>query len=75
MSYLILKPKTKKQEKFFIDLAQLLKVPVQKIEPQFLAGGKATKKELEVLFSKPLGKLSTAKQLLAELKDRNAKKR
>jgi hypothetical protein len=50
----------------------------KKLTPHDLAfgiGRKATKGELEELFSRPLGKLSTSKELLAELKERNAKKK
>lgn len=50
----------------------------RKLTPHDLAfgiGRKATKEELEELFSRPLGKLVTAEELLAELKERNAKKK
>ena len=50
----------------------------RKLTPHDLAfgiGRKATKEELEELFSRPLGKLVTAEELLAELKDRNAAKK
>lgn len=41
----------------------------------FGLGRKATKAELEELFRRPLGRLSTSEELLAELKERNAKKK
>ena len=50
----------------------------RKLTPHDLAfgiGRKATKEELEELFSRPLGKLVTAEEMLAELKERNAKKK
>ena len=50
----------------------------RKLTPHDLAfgiGRKATKEELEELFSRPLGKLFTAEEMLAELKERNAKKK
>jgi hypothetical protein len=50
----------------------------RKLTPHDLAfgiGRKATKEELAELFSRPLGKLVTGKELLAELKERNEKKR
>jgi len=50
----------------------------RKLTPHDLAfgiGRKATKAELEELFSRPLGKLSTAEKLLTELKERNAQKK
>jgi hypothetical protein len=50
----------------------------RKLTPHDLAfgiGRKATKEELEELFSRPLGKLVTAEELLAELKERNEKKK
>ncbi len=50
----------------------------RKLTPHDLAfgiGRKATKEELEELFSRPLGKLVSAEELLAELKERNAKKK
>jgi hypothetical protein len=49
----------------------------RKLTPHDLAfgiGRKATKEELEELFSRPLGKLVTGEEMLAELKERNAKK-
>jgi hypothetical protein len=46
MSYLILKPKTKKEEQVFIELAQLLKVHVEKSEPEALADIRAREKEV-----------------------------
>jgi hypothetical protein len=50
----------------------------RKLTPHDLAfgiGRKATKEELEELFNRPLGKLSTATELLGELKERNEKKK
>jgi hypothetical protein len=50
----------------------------KKLTPHDLAfgiGRKATKEELEELFNRPLGKLSTGEEMLAELKERNAKKK
>ena len=50
----------------------------KKLTPHDLAfglGRKATKAELDELFSRPLGKLSTSEELLAELKERNARKK
>jgi hypothetical protein len=50
----------------------------RKLTPHDLAfgiGRKATKEELEELFSRPLGKLVTGEELLAELKERNEKKK
>ena len=50
----------------------------RKLTPHDLAfgiGRKATKEELEELFSRPLGKLSTAEEMLAELKERNEAKK
>jgi len=50
----------------------------RKLTPHDLAfgiGRKATKEEFEELFSRPLGKLSTSEELLAELKERNARKK
>lgn len=49
----------------------------RKLTPHDLAfgiGRKATKEELEELFSRPLGKLVTGEEMLAELRERNAKK-
>ncbi|MBS1596217.1 MAG: hypothetical protein JST90_18035 [Bacteroidetes bacterium] len=49
----------------------------RKLTPHDLAfgiGRKATKEELEELFSRPLGKLMTGEELLQELKERNARK-
>ena len=51
---------------------------LRKLTPHDLAfgiGRKATKEELEDLFNRLLGKLSTSEELLAELKDRNKKKK
>jgi predicted nucleic acid-binding protein len=50
----------------------------RKLTPHDLAfgiGRKATKEELEELFSRPLGKTVTSEELLAELKERNQKKK
>ena len=50
----------------------------RKLTPHDLAfgiGRKATREELEELFSRPLGKLLTGKEMLAELKERNEKKK
>jgi hypothetical protein len=50
----------------------------RKLTPHDLAfgiGRKATKKELEELFNRPSGKLSTAEELLSELKKANSKKK
>ena len=50
----------------------------RKLTPHDLAfgiGRKATKDELEELFSRPLGKLVTAEEMLTELKARNAEKK
>ena len=50
----------------------------KKLTPHDLAfgiGRKASKAELKELFSRPTGKLSTAEELIAELKERNAKKK
>jgi hypothetical protein len=46
MSYLILKPKTKREEQVFIELAQLLKVHVEKSETDALADIRARKDEV-----------------------------
>jgi hypothetical protein len=46
MSYLILKPKTKKEERVFIELAQLLKVHVEKSEAEALADIRDRKDEV-----------------------------
>ncbi len=46
MSYLILKPKTKKEEQVFIELAQLLKVHVEKSETEALAEIRGRKDEV-----------------------------
>jgi hypothetical protein len=46
MSYLILKPKTKKEEQVFIELAQLLKVHVEKSETEALADIRGRKEEV-----------------------------
>ena len=46
----------------------------RKLTPNDLAfgiGRKATKEELEELFTRPLGKLVTGEEMLAELKERN----
>ncbi len=48
----------------------------RKLTPHDLAfgiGRKATKEELEELFSRPLGKLVTGKELIAEYKERSEK--
>ena len=50
----------------------------RKLTPHDLAfgiGRKATREELEELFSRPLGKLLTGNEMLAELKERNEKKK
>ena len=50
----------------------------RKLTPHDLAfgiGRKATREELEELFIRPLGKLITGKEMLAELKERNEKKK
>ncbi len=49
----------------------------RKLTPHDLAfgiGRKATKEELQELLSRPTGKLITAEELLAELKERNKQK-
>ncbi len=48
----------------------------RKLTPHDLAfgiGRKATREELEELFSRPLGKLITGKELIAEYKERSEK--
>lgn len=50
----------------------------RKLTPHDLAfgiGRKATREELEELFSRPAGKLLTGKEMLAELKQRNQEKK
>jgi hypothetical protein len=50
----------------------------RKLTPHDLAfgiGRKATRKELEELFNRPSGKMSTADELLNELKETNSKKK
>ena len=50
----------------------------RKLTPHDLAfgiGRKATIQELEELFSRPLGNLVTSKEMLADLKERNEKKK
>ena len=50
----------------------------KKLTPHDLAfgiGRKATREELEELFSSPPGKLLTGKEMLTELKERNEKKK
>jgi len=50
----------------------------RKLTPHDLAfgiGRKATKEELEELFSRPPGKLLTGQEMLAELKDRNEQRK